>query len=501
MNRFRTWLRRSPVRWPASIVIAALIPVGMLGRTALDAHADERPDSAQAAVGQSSPWPMEQVRLHNGRTYRGLIERESPLSLDIVEIYRPPGKPMFGVVRRIATTDVRRVEHLGQPQRARLLERVDQFRHRARIEALGMEQVVLRPDQQNGGRLWHYEDRNEEGRYFTLASDLDEATTRRVVVRLDQMFRAYRRLIPPRIGQGNVARRPLRIRLFGSMERYREFLSHSRLSIEHPAFYSVADNRIVVGGSLDAFARELATNRRHQERLLLQFEEKAGKELEDLGRLLRQAKLSRDRRAQVLRAARGRNDAALAKIQAQIAAVQRRSEARFAELTSEMFARLYHEAFHAYLENYVYPHQRFTVPRWLNEGLAQVFEQGRLESDTLRLDAPDARSLTRFQADLRREPLPLRDLLTADEDVFLVTHSRKSSDASRRHYLYSWALTYYLTMERPLLSADALDRYVAQGVPERSRQERFEQLVGGPLDKFETEFHATMLALVPISTK
>ena len=44
-----------------------------------------------------------------------------------------------------------------------------------------------------------------------------------------------------------------------------------------------------------------------------------------------------------------------------------------------MFRRLAHEAFHAYLETYVYPRQAYDVPRWLNEGLAQTFEAGLLE--------------------------------------------------------------------------------------------------------------------------
>ena len=45
-----------------------------------------------------------------------------------------------------------------------------------------------------------------------------------------------------------------------------------------------------------------------------------------------------------------------------------------------MFARAYHESFHAYLENYVYPHDHYDVPRWLNEGLAVMMEGGILDA-------------------------------------------------------------------------------------------------------------------------
>ena len=50
----------------------------------------------------------------------------------------------------------------------------------------------------------------------------------------------------------------------------------------------------------------------------------------------------------------------------------------FDKVTRQMFTRLYHEAFHAYLENYVYPHDRYDVPLWLNEGLAVLLEGGLL---------------------------------------------------------------------------------------------------------------------------
>src|SRR5207249_622937 len=39
-----------------------------------------------------------------------------------------------------------------------------------------------------------------------------------------------------------------------------------------------------------------------------------------------------------------------------------------------MFRRLFHEAFHAYLNTFVYPPEEGEMPRWFNEGLAQVFE-------------------------------------------------------------------------------------------------------------------------------
>ena len=57
--------------------------------------------------------------------------------------------------------------------------------------------------------------------------------------------------------------------------------------------------------------------------------------------------------------------------------------------------------------------------------------------------------------------------------------------AARRHYLYAWGLAYYLTFEHRLLGSPALDRYVAPDARAVPPQQRFERLVGTPLEEFE----------------
>ena len=84
-----------------------------------------------------------------------------------------------------------------------------------------------------------------------------------------------------------------------------------------------------------------------------------------------------------------------------INAAERSNLAEFDKLTAAMLLGLFHEAFHAYLENYVYPQRDHDVPRWLNEGLAQIFEAGNWSRARLRLDAPDAGRLEALQQDLR----------------------------------------------------------------------------------------------------
>ncbi len=92
---------------------------------------------------------------------------------------------------------------------------------------------------------------------------------------------------------------------------------------------------------------------------------------------------------------------------------------------------------------------------WLNEGLAQIFEEGVIEAGTLRLDIPSRSRLTKLQNDLQSDArISLEDVLTAEPSMFLVNH-QSDAKTSERLYLYSWGLAYYLTVHEPVLQAKA----------------------------------------------
>jgi hypothetical protein len=180
----------------------------------------------------------------------------------------------------------------------------------------------------------------------------------------------------------------------------------------------------------------------------------------------------------------------------QIKAAERRNTAIFNEMAGQMLARLYHEAFHAYLENSVYPHLQYDVPRWLNEGLAQTLESGRLEVDVLRVDAPDPQLLSQLQTDLRGDkPLPLAEVLSAPPSTFLLNHREATSATASRFYVYSWGLAYYLTFIEPTLQKPEFKDYVALAQAETPSVVRFEQLVGRSLTEFEPAWREAMLKL------
>jgi hypothetical protein len=164
-----------------------------------------------------------------------------------------------------------------------------------------------------------------------------------------------------------------------------------------------------------------------------------------------------------------------------------------------MFRRLYHEACHAYLANYVYPDGDYQVPRWLNEGLAQVFESGQLDGDTLRIDAPDRPALLAVQSMIERgEPLPLEELLWSDQTDFLTSHGEAGGRARQIYYL-SWALTYYLTFlgEKPLWGTAQLDAYVTPDERGLSPTSRFVALVRMPVERFSESWRDALQRLKP----
>src|SRR5205814_1233933 len=130
-------------------------------------------------------------------------------------------------------------------------------------------------------------------------------------------------------------------------------------------------------------------------------------------------------------------------------------------------ALLYHETFHAYAGNFAYPPAAAggpgELPRWLNEGLAQIFETAVLEAGELRVGHADRDRLDRAQALLKEGGLlPLRDLLRAGKESFVALHADQKAAADRT-YLAAWAVAFHLAFEKRVLGTAGFDAYVAAG--------------------------------------
>ena len=126
----------------------------------------------------SSEWKFDVLELADGSVHRGLVLSESDAEIEFAEIVRPPGKPMFAVIRPVAPDQVAKKALVSGEERTRLWVRFQQFRNRARIEAGRMEDVSLRRTKRSEGDFWTY-----KGPWFQLESTADETVVRRCVVR------------------------------------------------------------------------------------------------------------------------------------------------------------------------------------------------------------------------------------------------------------------------------------------------------------------------------
>jgi len=431
-------------------------------------------------------WKFDVLEMKDGRTHRGLVLAEGEEEIEFAEIVRPPGKSMFAVIRPVSPDRVAKKQKLTEPERAKLWARFQQFRNRARIEAGRMEDVPLRKTERNGTVRWAY-----DGPWFQLESTADESMVRRCVVRAEQIFRAYRQTLPPQRDH----RTGMRVVIFGSMDEYLQHLRDAGLQITAPACYSAVQNLVLAGGELNTFSRRLEQTQAQNEEVRRQYRALKSSFSDRLSGLIQQMKERGFSAAQIEQEVKLRSAAwqreyneALSRLEA--ARVQ--NEAAFLTVTDRMFAQLYHEAFHAYVENYVCPQPDVTLPLWLNEGLAQIFEVGHIEGDSLRIDAPDRQRLAQLQKDLRDEqPLKLADVVTASEQNFL---EPSSSRAAQRYYLYSWGLAYFLTFEKNLLRSDTFESFLAN-VENFGPAARFTRLVDMPIAKFERLWSDAILAL------
>jgi Protein of unknown function (DUF1570) len=481
-------MRVTRASWRGMAILAAALLAAEAFVAAASARAAQEPGAAESTT-LAADWPMERITLSDGKKFEGLVQSEGPASIEFVEVRRPRGKAMFLVVRTIDRKDIANWDRLRPEQQRELQQRLERYKRRTLVEGRRMEDLGLAATSDDGQVVWNY-----HGTWFTLESTAEELMTRRLIVRLEQIFAAYRQLVAPRwTGRGRVE-----VRVYGSVEQYRAALAELGLRINNPAVFLPDQNLIVAGSDVNRFDVELAqVNRQHREirrTLDAQMAEAPArvKKLDD--ELKRTNVPAADRLRIVLAEQRKWTDQRKA-AQRKIAQLDRDNAAKFNEVTAAMFKRLAHEAFHAYLETYVYPRRAHDVPRWLNEGLAQTFEAGLLEADSLRIDAPNLVALAKLQEDLRGgQSLKLADLLNARSETFLGIHDGDGQMVSRAYY-YSWGLAYYLAFEQGVLGTAALDEYLSPASADVGPVERFEKLVGGPLSEFEPRWQKAMLGL------
>jgi hypothetical protein len=268
---------------------------------------------------------------------------------------------------------------------------------------------------------------------------------------------------------------PTSILLAQSLADYRKMLADQGTNLLNPAFFYAKKNRIVCAAELQRLGEQMEMAKL-----------KNAQVLEELDKY--KAELNRLYKKQIPADVQKGLDAKYKKVHDTMQANEKAFKESFEESTNRLFTRLYHESFHAYLANAVYPDQIDSVPRWLNEGLAQVFDSALLQGQDLRVGFIDAKRLERTQKLLEKGNwIGLKGLLNSGAKQFLVVHATQKEDADR-HYLEAWALAYYLSFDRHLLGSKKMDQYISQLGRGTDSLEAFREMVDQPLDEFERQF-------------
>jgi hypothetical protein len=430
-----------------------------------------------ALARQADDWTFDVIERKVGKPLSGLVIEQSGKDVTIRCVSRKRGSPTVTFTQVISRDEISKLVLLPDKERALLKERLDGLKNErqhlvdqlrlldSKVKSKDRDEVPLEPV------AWPTDDKvkalgyGSSSSHFRLVADTKPELARLAAILLEQVYSAYSRFLPPRT-EG----KPTTILLTRSLGEYQKIAKSRNLNLFNPAFYDPGRNQVVCGSDLQRLSDELLKVRDEHAKLRTTIKE---------------------RRTELNKAYKGKVPAELlaplADAEKRMPAAEKKNEEAFVRVRERLFKRLYHEAFHAYLNTFVYPAKDGTVPHWLNEGLAQIFETAIVEVGELRVGHADQTRLKATWAAIKEKKLlPLADLLRSAPRDFLVEHAR-DQQVSNRHYLASWALAFHLTFQMRLVGTKKLDEYVAALKRGVDPLVAFSDLVGKPIDKFEQD--------------
>jgi hypothetical protein len=441
---------------------------------------------ALAAPGRAADeWKFDVVVLKPGappdgpRVLKGMFVayREDAAEIEIRVIHREEGQPtrLEPSTYKVKRSDAESIQPLDDEERAALEERVKALTRtpqelNKRFEKLKPETIDIDFGKAGKKKGFRYK---ADGEHFVLESNVTEDLFVRSAKRLALLYNAFAHTLPARHPSG----KPTTIVLAATQADYQALLRERGLNIFNPAFFDPVRNQVVCGTDLERLGAQLDKARKENDKVAQELKKRRS----DLQALYK-GKIP----PEVLRP--------VTDSEKQLAAARAANDKLFDEATRVLFGRLSHESFHAYLAAFVYTGQREEMPRWLNEGLAQLYETALIEGDEVRFARPDPDRLKRARAALAAgELVPLKDLLRSGPKQFVVAHA-SDKETSDRYYLTAWALALYLetdATEGKGLAAKKLDEYCRATRAREDPLEAFAALVGRKSDdlpEFEGRF-------------
>jgi hypothetical protein len=283
------------------------------------------------------------------------------------------------------------------------------------------------------------------------------------------------------------------------MSQYPPLLSQLgvKANFQNPACFIEDKNTVVIGSDLTRLATvnaQLVAQNARLRQELRDLDSRLAERLRAVGDALRKSGLSNGEVARELMKERSKFQQQRDKKNEQLRQSDLQIDRLFKQSASQMLVRLYHEAFHAYVRNWVFPRPQYDIPPWLDEGLAVLFEGGLLEGDALRVDAPNSAALKKLKADMADpNPLILNDLLAAKQGNFHIAEGE--SAAADLYYVNAWGVVYYLTFEKRLLTSPLLEKYLRANGARLAPAQRFQQLTGMPPAQFDKQWRAYVAGL------
>jgi hypothetical protein len=431
---------------------------------------------ALASFGRAQePAQFDHLVLHTGSEFDGLVTNDQAQQIRFQYLVRKPGVRTLVFETTFDRSEIARLDKASEPGRTLAKQVIAGLLAGKSREEEAAKRLPLKQTNWLSGTepSWQY-----EGRYFHLHSNAREDLVRLVCVRLDEIFAAYVNTLPKR----QDAAKPTRIILFHSLAEFQEWQQKHGVQFLNPAVYDQNHNEIIVGSDVERLTKELSDLNKKHEGELRAIEEQRQKLFKHFQGQPPAAQLR-----QLQQLARG------------LHGINQENEVALANLQAGFFATLYHEAFHAYLDNWVYPSLTYFVPRWLGEGLAQLYENAFVEIGQLRVGRINEKRLQEIQDEVRRGRfISLREILISPPQQFFVRHTLDAFESDRQ-YAAAWALAHYLTFGLKLLETERFTDYVTK-VPNRDEVKAFETLTGQTVDEFVINWHNYLLRLRPDGT-